>query len=1033
MTFRFPPRKKLAIFFAGSLVACLLFLWLILPRIVQSQAEAFIAETSGHHLTMNRPEFNPFKLSLHLSGLHLAEPDGKPLLAFRELVVDFSSASLFRGALVFDGIRLEGLEANAVLLDDTKTNWSALIAALQGTENKSESPLPRFDIHRFTLSDTRLDFTDYRVNPAFVTRIAPADMELTDLSSLQGNRGQYKFSARTANGAHLSLQGEASLAPLAATGSFKVDEVNLAAISSYFKDMLSVSPPVGMAGLSANYRIGFNSGKLEVNFEQIVARLTGLGLEHRSGSSVKVDAIDAQGGSFDLGKNRFSLAGLTVKGGSLSLQHGQNALELGSLDVDDISLNLASHQATLGRIALVDGHVRVARDAQGHIDVVEALKKMSPAEKPKTANPDKPAAWRYRLEKMELARFEAAFRDGTVSPTAQLGLKDFALEMDGISEDWNVAMPLKVSFSGTDGGRFEAEGSVVPGAPTAEIVLKLAELNLKPAQPYLSSLARLKLTGGRLSAEGHASYNKQGASFKGGFALRDLMLNEADTGNIFLAWKSLGSRSLQLNRSRMDMDELVVDRLDTKLIINKDKSLSFKRILQQPDEVAAKAPVAVQEAAQKFIVNINRLRFARGEMDFADYSLALPFGTRIHGLKGVVAGLSTQPGAIGQVELDGQVDEYGISRAVGQINLADPTDFMDIKVVFRNIEMAGLTPYSATFAGRKITSGKLSLDLEYKIKQRQMQGKNQVIMDKLMLGEKVDSTEARDLPLDLAIAILQDSDGRIDLGLPVSGSMDDPRFSYGGIIWQAITNVLSKIATAPFRALGALFGGDEKFENIVFEAGNARLTPPEREKLVRLAEVFTKRPALFISVHGVYADTDRVALQDLQLRRTVAQASGQQVDAEDDPGPLATHQPKVQASLEELFSDSLGGGELAALKDGFRRANPGKLEESTTGKMLSGLTGMFREKRVLSEQEIAVLKGADFYVVLFERLRSKVGIDDKQLLALAAARGDATAAALKNAGAPAERLSVLEAEKVTAEGRDVPVKLVLGTAAKVAQ
>ena len=135
-------------------------------------------------------------------------------------------------------------------------------------------------------------------------------------------------------------------------------------------------------------------------------------------------------------------------------------------------------------------------------------------------------------------------------------------------------------------------------------------------------------------------------------------------------------------------------------------------------------------------------------------------------------------------ELDGQVDDYGLARAVGQIDLFNPTDYTDIKVVFRNVEMNRLTPYSATFAGRKIESGKLSLDLEYKIKNRQLQGDNQIIMNKLILGERVESPTAMNLPLDLAIAILEDSDGVIDLGLPVSGSLDDPQFSYGGIILE---------------------------------------------------------------------------------------------------------------------------------------------------------------------------------------------------------------------------------------------------------
>jgi hypothetical protein len=136
------------------------------------------------------------------------------------------------------------------------------------------------------------------------------------------------------------------------------------------------------------------------------------------------------------------------------------------------------------------------------------------------------------------------------------------------------------------------------------------------------------------------------------------------------------------------------------------------------------------------------------------------------------------------------------------------------------------------FAGYKIASGKISLDLNYKVRNGQLEGDNQVVIDQLTLGERVDSPDALKLPLELAIAILKDSNGRIDLGLPVSGSLDDPQFSYGAVIWKAVVNVLTRIVTAPFRALGALFGGDgAKLEAIDFDPGSAAILPPEREKL----------------------------------------------------------------------------------------------------------------------------------------------------------------------------------------------------------
>jgi hypothetical protein len=1030
MTFRLPSRKTLALISSGLFFGVVLFSWLALPHIIKVQAAKYITEKSGHHLVMDTPSFNPFELSLRLSGVRLTEPEGQPLLAFRELMVDLSAASLYRGALVFDNIKIDGLEATAVLLPEGKLNWSGLITALQSPEKSAaDEQLPRFDIHRFTLSGTRVDFTDNRLKPAFTTRIEPMDMELNELSSLPGDQGKYRLSATTSFGARLLWQGQLRLDTLTANGNVAVSEVNLAQLASYFKDSLPVKLSTGVAGVSADYHAGYDKGALSLNLEHMNAKLTGVQLAYPAGPAVSIKAIETREGRFDLAKNRLLLDSLNISGSRFDLQQGREAFALGSLTVDAIEVDLSHRQATVGLVALNEGHVRVARNAQGKIDILQALQIMSPPASAHATKPEPVATpWRYTLGKFELAGFDAEFNDQAVQPAAKLTASDIALSTGGISNDWQAAVPLKADFNVAEGGHFSAEGSVTPGLPSADIKLKLTDLSLKPAQPYLAQSVSLKIASGRLSTEGRVNYNAQGSSYKGDFALRDLRLLEADGGAVFLVWKSLSSRSFEVTPSKLDISELTLDGLDTQLIINKDKTLSFKRILK-PSE-AAKAEEAPAKPST-FLVNLDRLRFSRGEMDFADYSLALPFGTRIHDLKGVVTGLSTRPDALGQLVLDGQVDEYGIARAVGKIDLMNPTDFTDIKVVFRNIEMARLTPYSATFAGRRITSGKLSLDLEYKIKQRQLQGKNQVVMDKLTLGEKVVSPDAHDLPLDLAVSILQDSDGRIDLGLPISGSLDDPKFSYGGIVWQAISNVLSKIVTAPFRALGALFGGDDKFENIVFEAGSPMLTPPEREKLVRLAEVLTKRPGLALAVHGVYADTDRIAIQDFQLRRTIAGMAGQHLEVDEDPGPLAIHQPKVQKALESQFSDRLGGGELAAVKEGYRLANPGKLEQGAAGKVISGLTGLFREKRTLSEQEIAGMKGADFYAVLFERLRGTVVIEEKQLLALATSRGDATLAALKEAGAPVEHLSVLASEKVAENGHDVPVKLVLGTAAKV--
>ena len=1041
--------KILAITFIGLLAFYLVFGWLALPRIIQSEAVKYIAEKTGRHLTLDRPEFNPLNLDLRLANLKLDEPDGEPLFAFRELEIDLSYSSLFRRALVFDLIKLDGPEGEVILRRDGKLNWLALLDALKGNDDKSKAQshdtLPRLDIQRFVLSDGRVNFSDNKTG--FSTHFEPMTVELRDISTLPDGEGSYTIDAHTAYGSHILWQGRMELAPVEVKGTLAVDGVDLARLAPYLKDVLPVAPPTGVLSLSTDYRVAFEANRFGLTLDNAKAKVNNLHLSANKnhGPEIAIDTIEVGKAHFDLNSNKLVLGTLTVKGSEITVPSSRavpvKLLRLETLALEDVRVDLAKHDLALARVALSDGELKAVRNASGRLDVLGVLQAASAAHaKSEEQRNATVVPWHYRVDKFELVGFSVAFRDQTVTPSADLTLKDISLNIDGISDNLANPLPMQAELRSRDGGSLKVVGKIIHSPPSADLRIKLSGLSLKPVQPYLASVAKLTLADGQLNIEGRASYGKHGARFKGVFALRNLRLVETETNDTFLAWKSMVSRDLEASQKSVDIGELGVNGLECKLVIDKDKSVNLTRILRKT-EVPPEAPNNVRqkevpdnskENAPAFLVNINRVKISNGAMDYADYSLVLPFSTSIHDLNGSLVGVSSRPGAKGQIELDGLVDDYGIARALGQIDLFNPTDRTDVKVVFRNVEMVRLTPYSSTFAGRKIVSGKLSLDLEYKIKNRQLEGENQIVMDKLTLGDRVESPTAMNLPLDLAIAILEDSDGRINLGLPVSGSLDDPKFSYGSIIWKAIVNVIGKIATAPFRALGALFGGSERFENIAFEFGKQNLSPPEREKLMHLANALNKRPKLSLTVHGVYADADRVALQDLELRRTVAKMAGEHLEDHEDPGPLSTGSTKVQGALENLYSERTSSSELAALKEGYRKANPGMLQETYGEKMMSLLSGLFREKRTLNEDEVKQLKGVDFYAVLFQRLRDRETVTDAQLQELARTRGNNTLAALQAAGLASERMQLAAPEKVGGTEFDVPLKLELGTASKPA-
>ncbi|MEM6606924.1 MAG: DUF748 domain-containing protein, partial [Pseudomonadota bacterium] len=201
-----------------------------------------------------------------------------------------------------------------------------------------------------------------------------------------------------------------------------------------------------------------------------------------------------------------------------------------------------------------------------------------------------------------------------------------------------------------------------------------------------------------------------------------------------------------------------------------------------------------------------------GRLDFADASLPLPFQANIEGINGRLTDLDTQATEPLSLELNGSVDGYAPVEIKAQGSLQPDSRDLNFGLNFRGIDIANMTPYSGTYAGYEIASGIMSLDLKYGLQRENLNGDNRVVIRQMELGEPVDSEQAVKLPLKLALALLTDSQGVIDLSVPVSGSVDDPKFSLGKVIGRAITNIIVGAATAPFKLLAGLVKSDANLE-----------------------------------------------------------------------------------------------------------------------------------------------------------------------------------------------------------------------------
>jgi hypothetical protein len=706
----------------------------------------------------------------------------------------------------------------------------------------------------------------------------------------------------------------------------------------------------------------------------------------------------------------------------------------------------------VSRVGVKGGATTVVRAADGSLPAVAMLSSADRGKPTRPATPrpaparttPAPASkpWTVALGRFDFAGHRLAVTDRSVTPALQFEIDDIKANARELRSDGKKPFPFDASFRVKQGGRFTAEGRVAPDGRAAEATLTVAKLALTPAQPYIAQQAAVELRSGEVSTAGRLTYkagrDRPAMTYTGQADIDRMLVVEAATGDPVVAWKSLHAETVRfgLAPDRLEIDEVRLAGLDGRIVIFQDKTLNFARLMKRPGAAPASppastpapnaptasgpaptapAPAAGSDAGPGFPVVVERVRIDESAMNFADLSLVLPFATRVHGLTGAVAGLGSDPASRATVKLDGRVDEFGLVKVDGALSSFHPKVFTDIAVIFRNVPMSTLTPYSATFAGRRIVAGTMNLDLQYKIDRSALVGENTVVLQNLQLGERVESPGAMRLPLDVAIAILSDSQGRIDIALPVRGNVDHPEFSYGHLIWQALVTVITKIVTSPFRALGGLFGGGdaESLESIAFEAGSDKVLPPEREKLKRVAEVLGKRPQLKLMVHGGYeAKVDGEALRSLHVRQELARRLEVKLKPGEDAGPVALDQAKTQRALEALLTERGDDKAIAEFQAGYEKSTGNKAQ---------------RVNPVLA----AVGRGSPdraFYEALFRRLVETTPLPDAELAALGRRRSEATATALKEgAGAAAARVEVADAESAArAERTSVPTRLELG-------
>jgi outer membrane protein OmpA-like peptidoglycan-associated protein len=506
-------------------------------------------------------------------------------------------------------------------------------------------------------------------------------------------------------------------------------------------------------------------------------------------------------------------------------------------------------------------------------------------------------------------------------------------------------------------------------------------LPLAVAGRWLPPHVALRIVSGTVSGTGLLDLAGGAAAYQGSAAVGGLRLEERESGALLLAWENAATDSLTLDTQPFSLraGEIALRAPAGRLEIDQNGTVNFARVLAGGEEDGGGTLQAMVE----------RLRIEGGTLHFADRSLANPFQVTMRELAGALTGFNTASREPARVRLNGRVQPYGTARIRGTIDLNAPTKLADITANLRNLRLEAFNPYIAKFAGYRIASGRLSATLRYEVRDGRLVGTNQLTFENMQLGEKLEQKGLVDLPLELAVALLADPQGRINLDIPVRGSLSDPQFDFGAILAEALANVVRNIVSAPFRALARLFGGADDADpgQVAFAPGSARLSPPAEESVAQLAEGLGERPQLAVEVHGGFDPVrDLEALRLRAARRDVARAAG--VEAAPD---LSNR--KVIAAAERLYLQR--GGQRAALQ------------------------------RLRASKE-------SYGRALLAQLAAGMSIDPAETQALARERAEAVRLALIDHGMDPARISVGEARESPAAEQGVPTKLALHAAESAA-
>ncbi len=995
---RLPRWLRISTYLVTAYLLYALLLGVITPLILQSQLPKSLSETLGRQVTVDKIRINPFLLRARVSGFAIAEQNSSDAFVRFDLLE--ADIGFWRTLTTFtptiEHITLISPYAKAERLaqgDATQFNFSDIVDHLAANsepepeqQTEEETSVPHIRLDRFQLENGHIELAD-KVTGAALSypdlELDLANIDTRSSSSLQPEKvkdseleNRYRLDIVSSDGGKFHFDGLFQLAPLEIAGQISLEQISLPPLWPLSEDIIEAQLTGGKLDFNVQYRVAENADGIALKAGNGSLTLSELALSDGNTEKVTVDKIALEGLALDTVTSSVDIASLAISHPAVNGVYAKDGLDL---------VRIFTPQT-----------VSATSSQPSQNEAPSSEKQPAPAQNNATSGTT--SDWLVTLNAVSLDDGDIQLTEKQIAESVNWRVSQLAVSTGTIRSDFSTPVSYQVSF-GMAGdpdnvpqdaaGTFSASGEADIGNLTFDGDIKLGALSLSQLQPYLTRYASLSLTDGAASAQGHFEADSEGRLlFEGSAGVTSLNILDGLHFEPLLKWQDMQVSGIRFSTddNALTLDNIALTAPYGKLLIDEQRRTNIGAIIKSDDAEAAQSQTAQADSVSPgsadtvgdstasgsaaenspvtpMLVKISNIEIDNGSAYFADNSLTPRFASGIESLNGTISDLYSRSGTAAKVDIEGKIDGYAPVSLKGSLNPLLEDMFLDLNFSVSGAELTSVNPYAGTYMGYYIDAGLLSLDVAYKLNSNQLDGDNHVVIDQLTLGRKSDSEQALSLPLGLAVALLQDSDGVIDLGLEVSGDLDNPDFSFGSIILNALGNIIKKAVTAPFSFLASLVGSDDdELNEVDFSAGSTVLDDAASERLKTLAEALRQRPGLRLSIEGTVNEVnDTRQLKIDAINQDLLSASGMESLPDNFSASEIPLEGTLAQAVEQLFTERLSStveAEREAIQTQLQQDKDTPPEEdAVTRAMHIAMYNQLRDQKEISEGDLIALAG----------------------------------------------------------------------------